>query len=218
MSLFRRNRRFFAELPLCYRLSPRTPPTLVLPGGGRAFAPAADPRRGNHFDTFALVSPADYISVRDWRRKPPLRLRVTQKPPVCWFWIKCTRCPHMCAVAIAPYIIRWVRTAARTFCGKRRGAAPAARGAWRCNTRAGAARTRGGRRCRSIRWRQCRRSVEPPSCRGKPRRSRSSQVRAEISDEVTSRERAFDQIENCRVFDVGSVTPLFVLCGSRTPL
>jgi hypothetical protein len=74
------------------------------------------------------VSPADYISVRDWRRKPPLRLRVTQKPRVCWFWIKCTRCPHMSAVAIAPYIIRWgpdgwqdmMRETARcSACGKR---------------------------------------------------------------------------------------------------
>jgi hypothetical protein len=26
---------------------------------------------------------------------------------ICWWWIKCTRCPHMAAVAIAPYIIRW---------------------------------------------------------------------------------------------------------------
>ena len=64
------------------------------------------------------MSPDDYISVRDWRRKPPLRLRVTSKPDVCWFWIKCTRCPHMAAVAIVPYIIRWDRTAGRTCCAK----------------------------------------------------------------------------------------------------
>jgi len=43
------------------------------------------------------------VSVRDWRRRPPLRLRVTQKPKTCWWWIKCTRCPHI----VAPYIIRW---------------------------------------------------------------------------------------------------------------
>jgi len=46
----------------------------------------------------------DYISVRDWRRKPPLRLRPTTKLGICWCWIKCTRCPHMSAVAIAPYV------------------------------------------------------------------------------------------------------------------
>jgi hypothetical protein len=48
------------------------------------------------------VTTDGYISVRDWRRKPPLRLRVTEKPRTCWWWIKCTRCPHMAAVAIAP--------------------------------------------------------------------------------------------------------------------
>jgi hypothetical protein len=32
---------------------------------------------------------------------------VTQKPKTCWWWIKCTRCPHMAAVASAPFIIRW---------------------------------------------------------------------------------------------------------------
>jgi hypothetical protein len=53
------------------------------------------------------VTADGYISVRDWRRKPPPRLRVTKKLDICWCWIKCTRCPHMSAVAIAPYIIRW---------------------------------------------------------------------------------------------------------------
>ena len=48
-----------------------------------------------------------YISVRDWRRRPPLRLTVMRKPKTCWWWITCTRCPHMAAVAIAPYIIGW---------------------------------------------------------------------------------------------------------------
>ncbi len=48
-----------------------------------------------------------YISVRDWRRNPPLQLRVTKKLDICWCWIKCTRCPHMRAVAIAPWVIRW---------------------------------------------------------------------------------------------------------------
>jgi hypothetical protein len=43
-----------------------------------------------------------YISVRDWRRKPPLRLRVAKKLHIHW-WIKCARFPHMRAVAIAPY-------------------------------------------------------------------------------------------------------------------
>jgi hypothetical protein len=36
-----------------------------------------------------------------------LRLRVTKKLDIHWCWIKCTRCPHMRAVAIAPYVIRW---------------------------------------------------------------------------------------------------------------
>jgi hypothetical protein len=44
----------------------------------------------------------DYISVRDWRRRPPLRLRVRKKLDIHWGWIKCTHCPHMRAVAIAP--------------------------------------------------------------------------------------------------------------------
>jgi hypothetical protein len=48
------------------------------------------------------LSSNDYISVPDWRRKPPLRLRVTKKLDIHWCWIKCTRCPHMRAVAIAP--------------------------------------------------------------------------------------------------------------------
>jgi hypothetical protein len=68
------------------------------------------------------------ITVRDWRRRPPLRLRVTKKLDIHSCWIKCTRCPHMRAVAIAPYIIRWgpdgwqdmLRRAARcTKCGQR---------------------------------------------------------------------------------------------------
>jgi hypothetical protein len=76
----------------------------------------------------ALAQEAAHISVRDWRRRPPLRLRVTTKPATCWFWIKCTRCPHMAAVAITPYIIRWgpdgwlemLRQNARCIeCGKR---------------------------------------------------------------------------------------------------
>jgi len=41
--------------------------------------------------------------VRDWRRKPPLRLRATKKLDIDWCWIKCTRCSQMRAVAIAPY-------------------------------------------------------------------------------------------------------------------
>ena len=50
---------------------------------------------------------SDYISVRDWRRKPPLRLAVNRKPDVCGWWIKCDCRPHLAAVAIAPYVIRW---------------------------------------------------------------------------------------------------------------
>jgi hypothetical protein len=56
------------------------------------------------------MSPSDpIITVRDWRRRPPLRLRlrVTKKLHIHWCWIKCSRCPHMRAVAIAPYIICW---------------------------------------------------------------------------------------------------------------
>ena len=48
----------------------------------------------------------DYVSMRDWRRRPPLRLRVTKKLDFHWCWMKCTRCPAMRAVAIAPYVIR----------------------------------------------------------------------------------------------------------------
>jgi hypothetical protein len=66
------------------------------------------------------------ITVRDWRRWP--LLRVTKKLDIHWCWIKCSRCPHMRAVAIAPYIIRcgpdgWrdmLRRAGRcTKCGTR---------------------------------------------------------------------------------------------------
>ena len=73
-----------------------------------------------------MVGSNNFISVRDWRRKPPLRLRATKKLDIHWCWIKCTRCPHMRAVAIAPFIIRWgphgwrdmLRQAARcTKCG-----------------------------------------------------------------------------------------------------
>ncbi len=45
--------------------------------------------------------------MREWRRKLPLRLRVRTKLGICWCWIKRERCPHMSAVDIAPYIIRW---------------------------------------------------------------------------------------------------------------
>lgn len=75
-----------------------------------------------------------YISVRDRRRKPPLRLRVTPKLHIHWCWIKCTRCPQKSAVAIAPYVIRWGpygwqemsrQTAQCTKCGKKGRGAPA---------------------------------------------------------------------------------------------
>ena len=75
-----------------------------------------------------MVGSDNFITVRDWRRKPPSRLRVTKKLDIHWCWIKCTRCAHMRAVAIAPYIIRWgpdgwqdmLRRGARcTECGKR---------------------------------------------------------------------------------------------------
>jgi hypothetical protein len=36
------------------------------------------------------------ITVRDWRRRPPLRLRVTKKLDIHWCWIKCTRCMMTC--------------------------------------------------------------------------------------------------------------------------
>ncbi len=85
------------------------------------------------------------ISVRDWRRKLPLRLRVRTKLGI-WCWIKCERCPHMSAVDIAPYIVRWGRTGGRTCCGGTPAAPRAAPRAWRCNTRAGEAPTRAGRR------------------------------------------------------------------------
>jgi hypothetical protein len=49
-----------------------------------------------------------YISMRDWRRKPPMRLRVTRRLHIHWCWINCTdhTCHHTAAVAITPYIIR----------------------------------------------------------------------------------------------------------------
>ena len=49
------------------------------------------------------------ISARDWRRKPPLRLTISEKPDVCWWWVNCGnfKCAHRAAIAIAPYIIRW---------------------------------------------------------------------------------------------------------------
>jgi len=53
-----------------------------------------------------MVGSDDYVSVRDWRRRPPLRLRVTKKLDIHWCWIKCDRCPHMSAVAIASYSAR----------------------------------------------------------------------------------------------------------------
>jgi hypothetical protein len=88
----------------------------------------------------------DSISVRDWRGKPPLRLRVTQKPKTCWWWIRCTRCPHMAAVAIAPFVIRWgpdgwqdmlPRHSRCTECGQR-GVALQHPSVWRLRHRLGA--------------------------------------------------------------------------------
>jgi hypothetical protein len=50
------------------------------------------------------------ISVRDWRRQPPLRLTVAEKLDACWCWVNCgapLKCGHRAAVAIAPFVIRW---------------------------------------------------------------------------------------------------------------
>jgi hypothetical protein len=47
----------------------------------------------------------NHISVRGVRRKLPLT--VTSKPKASWWWDKCDRCPHMSAVAIVPFVIRW---------------------------------------------------------------------------------------------------------------
>ncbi len=76
------------------------------------------------------MDPDIYISTRDWRRKPPLRLSLRSKLHIHWCWIKCTNqtCRQMAAVAIVPYIIRWgpdgwqekLRQTARcSKCGKR---------------------------------------------------------------------------------------------------
>jgi hypothetical protein len=46
------------------------------------------------------------IIMRDWCRKPPLRLRATTKLHICWSGSKCQRWPHMREVAIAPWVIR----------------------------------------------------------------------------------------------------------------
>jgi len=59
--------------------------------------------------------------VRNWRRKPPMPLRVTKKLDICWCWTKCTRCPHMRAVAIAPFVIRTGRLAGYAAAAPRRG-------------------------------------------------------------------------------------------------
>jgi hypothetical protein len=91
----------------------------------------------------------DDIAVRDWRRRPPLRLRVMKRLDICWCWIKCTRCDHMRAVAVAP--------GGRTCSGKQLVARRAASEAPRCSIRAGGP-TLAGRRCWSTRWRLCRRS------------------------------------------------------------
>jgi hypothetical protein len=36
-----------------------------------------------------------YISVRDWRRRPPLRLSPPRRLGICWSWVNCNN--HMCA-------------------------------------------------------------------------------------------------------------------------
>jgi hypothetical protein len=48
-----------------------------------------------------MVGSDDHITLRDWLRKPLLRLRVRTRLDIHWCCIKCTRCPHMRAVAIA---------------------------------------------------------------------------------------------------------------------
>ena len=49
------------------------------------------------------------ISVHDWRRRPPLRLTLTEKLHWHWRWISCNHhlCGHEAVVAIVPYVIRW---------------------------------------------------------------------------------------------------------------
>jgi hypothetical protein len=67
-----------------------------------------------------------------------VRLRVTKKLDICWCWIKCTRCPHMRAVAIAPYIIRWGPDGWRDMLRRAARCTSAARGVSNCNIQAGA--------------------------------------------------------------------------------
>jgi len=67
--------------------------------------PGGTPRGAGGLGQEALVSES-IITARDWRRRPPLPLRVTKKLDIHWCWIKCTRCPRMRAVAIAPYSAR----------------------------------------------------------------------------------------------------------------
>src|SRR5215472_10855674 len=61
---------------------------------------------------------ATAMVVRDWRRKPPMPLRVTKKLDA---GSNVTRCPHMRAVAIAPFVIRTGRLAGYAVAAPRRG-------------------------------------------------------------------------------------------------
>ena len=68
-----------------------------------------------------------FVTVRDRRLRPPLRMRVRKKLDVHWCWIKCTRWPPMrgrdCALHHPVGTDGWqdmLRRAARcTKCGKR---------------------------------------------------------------------------------------------------
>src|ERR1051326_3586382 len=55
------------------------------------------------------MSTSPRISMRDWRRRPALRLKVTEKLHWHWCWVHCDHhmCRHKAVIAIVPYVIRW---------------------------------------------------------------------------------------------------------------
>jgi hypothetical protein len=53
------------------------------------------------------TSPDDHITVRDWRRRPPLPLTVPRRQhQASWGWIGCTSptCRHYAAIVTTPFI------------------------------------------------------------------------------------------------------------------
>jgi hypothetical protein len=72
-----------------------------------------------------------------------------------WFWLRCDAYGHNVAVALVPFVIRWVLTRRPTCCAEMHGARRADDVGRACNIRAGLTRLWGGNRSLWQRQRAC---------------------------------------------------------------